>query len=123
MTPEAPCWWGHQGRVLWEGPEAAVCGSGAEGAHPLVLLSPSASPTLPTPAPHNHTTFSKGSVDSGLAALLQLLSAWDILARQPTTWTDMYQDIKTSPTLQSLTPTLPPSCWLNLSLLDLCFRG
>lgn len=25
-----------------------------------VLLSPSASPTLPTPAPHNHTTFSKG---------------------------------------------------------------
>ena len=31
-----------------------------EGAPPLALLSPSASPTLPIPAPHNHTTFSKG---------------------------------------------------------------
>lgn len=31
-----------------------------EGAHPLALLSPSASPTLPIPAPHNHTMFSKG---------------------------------------------------------------
>lgn len=50
---------GHQGKVPLGGTRGG-CVWTRSRKPTLALLSPSASPTLPIPAPHNHTMLSKG---------------------------------------------------------------